>query len=355
MISFYPGPSRLYSSIPAFMQEACEKGVLSINHRSPEFVEISKKLISLLKQKLRIPEDYTIFFTSSATECWEIIAQSLIKEKSFHLYNGAFGEKWMEYTQKLRPQARGKQFGLEEIIDPDYLPVLEDAELIALTQNETSNGTELSTDTLRSYRLRYPQKLIAVDATSSMAGVLLEFDQADVWFASVQKCFGLPAGMALMICSPAAVRKGLEIGEKDHYNSFTAMVERMKDFQTTYTPNVLGIFLLMKVMEMVPDIRETDANQRKNAGLWYAMLREMKEMKLLIENNAVRSGTVIALSGEEGLISRLKKEAKIEGILLGNGYGQWKANTVRIANFPAIEPQEFHKLKDFLTRFGLIV
>ena len=66
----------------------------------------SSKTITLLKEKLDIPKDYTIFFTSSATECWEILAQSLIVTRSFHIYNGAFGEKWYDYTLRLKPAAQ---------------------------------------------------------------------------------------------------------------------------------------------------------------------------------------------------------------------------------------------------------
>jgi phosphoserine aminotransferase len=353
MISFYPGPSRLYSQVPAFMQEACGKGVLSINHRSKEFVEISKKTIFLFKQKLHVPEEYTLFFTSSATECWEIIAQSLIKERSYHLYNGAFGEKWMEYTRKLHEKCNGKQFDSEEELDVSGFPVPEKAELIALTQNETSNGTAISNSVLKRYRATYPEKLIAVDATSSMGGVYLDFHQADIWYASVQKCFGLPAGMAVMLCSPKAMNRALEIKEQNHYNSLTTMIERMKDFQTTYTPNVLSIFLLMKVLEMVPSILETNEKIAQRGLDWYHFFSSFDKPTTLIKNPLLRSKTVIALKGDVNTISNIKVEAKEVGLLLGNGYGSWKNDTFRIANFPAIEAHEIDKLKDFLTRFRL--
>ncbi len=353
MISFYPGPSRLYSKIPEFMQEAFEKGALSINHRSPEFIEISKKTITLFKEKLLVPEKYTIFFVSSATECWEIIAQSVIKERSYHFYNGAFGEKWLENTKKLKPNCHGLQFQIEEELSAAKFSVPEEAELIAITHNETSNGTEVSNLSIKSFRTKYPNKLIAVDATSSMAGTFLDFSNADIWYASVQKCFGLPAGMAVMICSPAVIHRAKEIGENRHYNSLISMIERMKEYQTTYTPNVLDIYLLMKVVEMIPSIKETDLKIRIIAENWYDFFGEMKQVELLVKSEKLRSGTVIALTGKEETIKRIKKEAKEKGLLLGNGYGNWKTNTFRIANFPAIEAEEINKLKDFFTTFGL--
>jgi phosphoserine aminotransferase len=93
MISFYPGPSRIRDEIPRYVKEAAKEGILSMNHRSPEFMTLAKKTASLFRKKLSVPSDYTIIYTSSATECWEIIAQSLIVEKSYHFFSGAFGKK----------------------------------------------------------------------------------------------------------------------------------------------------------------------------------------------------------------------------------------------------------------------
>src|SRR6187551_1819889 len=137
MISFYPGPSRVYDEVPRYVKEAHKKGLLSLNHRSPEFVALSQKTIGLLKAKLLIPKNFTVFFTNSATECWEIIAQSLVTKKSTHIYNGDFGKKWFEYTKRIRPGAQDHVFGVDQILDPRKL-VFKTSEVVCLTQNETS-------------------------------------------------------------------------------------------------------------------------------------------------------------------------------------------------------------------------
>ena len=77
MITFYPGPSKVYPVVEHYLKQAFDEGVLSINHRSQTCMQITRSAIELLHQKLHIPEDYTIYFVSSATEVWEIIAQSL--------------------------------------------------------------------------------------------------------------------------------------------------------------------------------------------------------------------------------------------------------------------------------------
>jgi phosphoserine aminotransferase len=350
MISFYPGPSRVHDEIPKYVADAHKAGVLSMNHRSDEFMKISEKLIGLLKGKLGIPRDYTIFYTSSATECWEIVAQSVLKEKSIHIYNGAFGEKWFDYTRRLKPKAEGIAFGVEEILKGKNLK-FGDGEIICVTQNETSNGTQVSPAVLRAIRKNNPDHLIAIDATSSMGGMALNFRLADIWLASVQKCFGLPAGLGLMVCSPRVMERVAALGEKDHYNSLTFMARMMEKWQTPFTPNVLNIYLLMRVMEKAPDIKTTELRLQKRYDAWMKFLASRKDIQALINNRAAHSTTVIPVKGSPEAIQEIKAKAKKKGLLLGEGYGDWKASTFRIANFPALKQSEIDLLKRFLEPF----
>jgi phosphoserine aminotransferase len=350
MISFYPGPSRVHDSIPSFVKDAYKEGIMSINHRSDDFIRMNKRTIALLKEKLRVPRNYTVFFTSSATECWEIIAQSLYDKGSFHFHNGAFGQKWFEYTRRLHPQAVSSPFDLNAQPEPRLVPQ-EFQGIICLTQNETSNGTQVSNAVLKSIRKCNPDSLIAVDATSSMAGIRLDFKNADMWFASVQKCFGLPAGLGILICSPAVLETASRINEKDHYNSLTFMMAMMEKWQTPFTPNVLAIYLLMRVLETSPVIDEVESEIIERYEDWISLLQETKSVSHLVTNPKVQSYTVITVRAEEQVVDAIKKEARQNSILLGEGYGPFKPYTFRIANFPAISRKEIKTLKSFLRKY----
>ncbi len=348
MISFYPGPSRVHDEIPSYVKDAYKAGILSVNHRSDEFMRLSEKTITLLKNRLEIPQDYTVFYTTSATECWEIIAQSLISKNSYHYFNGSFGKKWFEYTRRLRSGARPFEFGLNEQLDPAKLRTSKHPGVICITQNETSNGTQITGNTLAGIRERYPQHLIAVDATSSMGGIALDFPHADIWFASVQKCFGLPAGLGIMACSPASMARAKDIGEEDHYNSMTFMAGMMEKWQTPFTPNVLNIYLLCRVLEETRPIRTQSARTIDRYSTWVRFLKERKTLRHLVDNEEVRSFTVIPVHAKEDLITEVKSRARRNGFLLGEGYGELKASTFRIANFPAIRKKEIRALMKFL-------
>ncbi len=350
MISFYPGPSRVYDDVPRYVKQAHKKGVLSMNHRSAEFIELSKETIALLKDRLNIPKDYTVFYTSSATECWEIIAQSIIAKKSAHLYNGAFGEKWFNYTKRLRPASQEFGFKHDTLIDPKKLS-FKDSEVICITQNETSNGTQVSNAIIASIKKNHAKALIAVDATSSMGGIALDFKSADVWLASVQKCFGLPAGLGIMVCSPVAIARIKKVNENTHYNSLVFMNEMMEKWQTPFTPNVMAIYLLKCVLENSQSISQVDKKIKNRQAEWQSFFASSKRLSLFSQNPATLSNTVITIKGEPDHISKIKKDAKANGLLLGDGYGDLKINTFRIANFPALKNREIAKLKSFLTHY----
>ncbi|MFD2569324.1 aminotransferase class V-fold PLP-dependent enzyme [Spirosoma soli] len=333
MITFYPGPSKVYPQVADYAAQAVREGIVSQNHRSVGFMDVVKETIQLLHEKLNVPSDYHIAFVSSATECWEIVAQSLTIETSSHPYTGAFGKKWMEYAHRIKPSGNGQN-----------------EDVLCVVQNETSNGTQVRMEALAQYRQQF-SGLIAVDAVSSMAGVTFDWPLADVWFASVQKCFGLPAGLAVFIYSPAALERAQQIGENAHYNSLLFMHENFSKFQTPYTPNGLGIYCLMRVLQQVPPIAEVDVITRQRAADWYAFFEyEMSDspFQLLITDPAVRSDTVIAVEGAEADIKAVKVAAQQAGITLGNGYGDWKYTTFRIANFPAIAQKEIETLMQFL-------
>ena len=344
MVTFYPGPSQLYPEIDGYLSDAFREGILSVNHRSESFMNLLRSTLDEMKNKLDIPPAYEIYFTSSATECWEIVAQSLVSRRSFHLYNGAFGQKWHEYTRLLKPEANGISFGMN---DAPHLPgSVSDYEILCLTHSETSNGTVLSEESLAGLRQHF-DGLIALDATSSMAGMSLPWLLGDVWFASAQKCFGMPSGLGILIVSPAAIRHAEKIAERSHYNSLLFIRDNFLKYQTPYTPNTLGIYLMGRVMKQVEPIAVVSKIISDRALGLYRFL-EKEGYELLVDNESVRSNTVLAVKYATGQLAELKARLKLHEITIGNGYGEWKENTFRIANFPAISAQHIEKLKTVL-------
>ncbi len=350
MISFYPGPSQLDPSVKEALQQAFDSGILSQNHRSEPFHRLIAATKAVIRQKLNVPADYDIIFTSSATECWEITAQSLHNGLSCHFYNGAFGEKWANYTQRLGKLIQPVSF------DPDTSPFLHnalDANLFCITSNETSNGTQVNDRFYSAIRQQHLDALIAVDATSSLGGVHHDLSLADVWFASVQKCFGLPSGMAIMLVSPRAAARAMQLNAAQHYNDLPFVLENFRRDETHYTPNTLNIFLLHEVLQNRKSIGEVDHQLRQEQQRWADWEKKQDSVQLLTSNPDVQSVTVMCFRARAEVIQHIIKITTEKGLIIGKGYGKWKPDTFRIANFPALQPEHHEQLRDVLNEIVL--
>ena len=100
-ITFAPGPSELFYTVPNHTRNAFSEGIPSISHRSKTFEGIFHKATQGLKELLGVPTDYSIFFTGSATEIWEKSIQNLVEDSSTHLVNGSFSKRYFEIANQL--------------------------------------------------------------------------------------------------------------------------------------------------------------------------------------------------------------------------------------------------------------
>ena len=108
---------------------------------------------------------------------------------------------------------------------------------------------------------------------------------------------------------------------------------------------------LLKIGHLLPAIEKTDAQLRKRYGDWIKFLAKRKSIEHLVQNPDVHSITVLPVKGTPESVVNIKQQAKKRGILLGEGYGDLKTSTFRIANFPAIRATEITVLKQFLSSF----
>jgi phosphoserine aminotransferase len=346
MLNFYPGPSQLDSQVQRFFNEAIETDILEQNHRSAAFMAVIEKLKAEFALKLDLPSGYEVLLTSSATECWQIVLEALVEQSSTHVYNGSFGEKWHHYATQMVPKSHSFAFNCQH--QPELVKA---EELLCLTHNETSNGTSLSDAYLTESRLLNIDKLIAIDATSSMGGLALPWHLADVWLASVQKCFGLPAGLGILVVSQRAIKVAESLKKPMRYNSLLNIRENFQKNQTPYTPNLVGIYLLMRLLEHRPHINEISSHLKNRAEFICKETNNLNLAKLHILDPSIRSSTVFCFELDQKELANVHKRALANGIILGKGYGSLAGSTFRIANFPAIFDQAFDRLIEFLKSY----
>lgn len=351
-VNFSPGPSQLYFTVPDHIRQALRENIPSISHRSPAFDCVVKESYENLRELLAIPESHHIFFLASANEAFERILQNLVEETSFHFVNGAFSKRFYEFGKMLKknpvqlavPDGQGYH---EPISIPDH------TELIAITHNETSTGVSVPLDFIHSLKDKYPNALIAVDAVSSIPYPQFDYSKIDSMFFSVQKGFGLPAGLGVWIvndrCMERAARlqsKGIVIGS---YHSLPSLLQNAKKYQTPETPNMLGIYLLAKVAgDMVRrGIKNIRSETDYKATILYQGVEQHPHLKAFVQEKSFQSKSVIVVESGEYTKS-LTQHLIAKGLQPGDGYGAAKATQLRFANFPTHSKEQFELLVDTL-------
>ncbi len=322
------------------MQTALEDKIGAISHRSKQFQELYAHTTTGLRKLLNLPDNFQILFLSSATEIWERIIQNCVEKTSFHCVNGSFSKRFYEFSVELGKTAYkaevpfGKGFDLASV---GAIP--SDTEAVCLTQNETSSGVSMSVSDISGFREKAPDALIFVDAVSSLPFPDFDYSKIDSVFFSVQKCFGLPAGLGVWILNDRCIEKAAQLEAKGirtgTYHTVGSMLEKALVNQTPETPNVMNIFLLGKIVEDmlskgIGTIREETA---RKAEMVYEYLTTSSVFSPAVEEPGQRSFTTIVANTSVSSAEVNKALAPFD-MQVGSGYSKYKDTQIRIANFP---------------------
>lgn len=349
---FTVGPSQLYPGMATMMHEAMKNGVASISHRSDEFRKIYQQTKQILIKLLNLPANYHVFFLGSSIEIMEKIILSCVMKNSTHLVNGAFGEKFYETAIINGKKARKITYGRDGF-KTDKLHFSKQTEIICLTQNETSTGVTIPVTEINKLKQLNPCPLLAVDIVSSAPYVNLNWNLIDLGFFSVQKGFGLPAGMAVLIASQKAIRQAEKLIKTGRivpgFHNLLTLAEKETDYQTPETPNVLAIFLLGQVAKKMIEkgIKKIRQDINIKANLVYKTLRKFQNCRPAIRINRWRSKTTIVIDVDSPSKKLLDKLNDV-GLVISDGYGENKGKQIRIANFPTHSLQMIKRLCKYL-------
>lgn len=341
------GPTELFPEIKEFINEALNRKILSISHRSEEFTEIVKDVNIQLKRLMGIPDDFYIFFLSSATEAMERIIENLAEKKSFHFINGAFAKRFFDISLML-----GKDAGCIKVPDGSgfefgNISLQDDAGIVCFTHNETSTGVALNLNDIYLLKKKNPGKIFVLDIVTSVPHYKIDFDYIDAAFFSVQKGFGMPSGLGVLIVRKNLIEKTRELKSKNYnigsYNNFLRLAMNADKFQTTMTPNILNIYLLGRVCKMMNDygIDKIREETKIKSDLLYDFFDNNGTFQPFAENKYIRSDTTLVINAPEGT----KKMLSDYGFQVSSGYGDYKKKQIRIGNFPV---QRIEDIKNFI-------
>ena len=323
-IYFTVGPSQTNKNFGKHLTSAVKHDIASTSHRSEQFHELYRDVDTKLKEIWHIPKNYKILLFSSATEIWDRLAQNCVDRESIHFVTGAFGKKHAESIESYgkRSLLVSEEYITEDVVRKYLSKRNRPYEYIAFTHNESSTGVKTPENIIHLAKKLSPESLIVVDAVSSVPLPKFDFKMIDGAYFSVQKCFGLPAGLGVLVASPklvgVALRRAARGAQTGSYHSISKMIKARDKWETVETPNVLAIYLLSRVLA---DLQKTGIqlvrkNIKENARKIYRHFDKHKFIKPAVKNSRFRSDTVIVLDTRDRT-QEIKKLFAKNAIILG--------------------------------------
>ncbi|HMI01325.1 MAG TPA: 3-phosphoserine/phosphohydroxythreonine transaminase [Pedobacter sp.] len=265
--NFGAGPCILPSSV---MQQAASAvinwndsglSILEVWHRSPEFESVILKTQLLVRELLKVPDDYSVLFLQGgASTQFSMVPLNFLTKKGAYLDTGYFARKAIKeasYYGHVEVSASSGDRDYSYIPDCDFAKC--DADYIHCTSNNTIEGTEI---------FSFPQSGVPLicDMSSDIFSRVVNVRDFDLIYAGAQKNMG-PAGMTLVIVKNGLLDKvNKPLPSMSDYRVF-------KDNQSMFnTPPVFSIYVSMLNMLWLKDNGGVEAieqlNIRKAARLY---------------------------------------------------------------------------------------
>lgn len=332
-----------------------EMGRQMLSHRSEEYRRLHRETVEMLQRFLETVNP-VFLFPSSGTGVMEASVRNCVERKMLCCVNGAFGERYVSVGESNGRIVERLQTRLGEPVLPDFLDEAlrahPDVEAVSITYNETSVGLLNPLPELAEV-VKSHGKLLFVDAVSAMGGVELKVDKwgIDVCFASSQKCFGLPPGLAIGSVSQEALNRSANAKNKGWYFDFKLFEKyQEKEWSTPMTPVIPQIYALRRILCMI----EKDGKES------YFQLYRRRSLKIregveklgftLFPRKGFESPTVTCVNAPANPSGpEVYEEMRRKGFELAKGYGSVKNTTFRIGNMGYVEMRDIDEMLTALT------
>jgi phosphoserine aminotransferase len=194
--------------------------------------------------------------------------------------------------------------------------------------------------------------LVLIDATSGAGGLPVDVTQTDAYYFAPQKSFASDGGLWLALLSPAAIERVEELHASDRWipdflSIHTALDNSRKD-QTYNTPAVATLLMLADQIEWMNEQGGLDfcvSRTRASAEHLYgwAEHREFTSPFVAdVENRSLVIGTIDFTEAVDA--AAVAKTLRANGIVDVEPYRKLGRNQLRVAMFPAIEPDDVKAL-----------
>ena len=345
---FGSGPSLVRMEAVNSLAEISQN-YLGTSHRQSSVKGMVQRLQEGMATLFQMPDDWEILLgNGGATLFWDAATFGLIREKSQHLVFGEFSSKFSQAALSAPhlsdPEILTSEFGSAPSPSPSNV------DFYALTQNETSTGVAIPL--IRPEDTSAKQAIVAVDATSAAGGMLWDPEEVDCYYFSPQKSFASDGGLWIAACSPACIDRIEEISNAGRWIpaglDLKIALENSRKNQTYNTPALSTIYLTVHQIEWMNEqggLQWASGRCNQSSTHLYKWAESHQHAEPFVSNKNLRSPVVVTIDIDERISAdTLVAACRENGILDIGGYRKIGRNQIRVATFPAIEPDDIKAL-----------
>ncbi|WP_343602003.1 phosphoserine transaminase [Mycobacterium sp.] len=344
---FGSGPSKVRpQQLQALTTSAA--ALFGTSHRQAPVKGLVGRVRTGLRELFSVPDGYEVVLgNGGATAFWDAAAFGLIDQRSLHLSYGEFSAKFASAVAK-------NPFVGEPIVitaDPGSAPEPRSdpsVDTIAWAHNETSTGVAVP--------VRRPadseDALVLIDATSGAGGLPVDISHTDAYYFAPQKNFASDGGLWLAILSPAALARIDAVAASGRWApeflSLPIAVDNSLKNQTYNTPAIATLVLLAEQIDWLLGNGGLDwavARTADSSHRLYSWAQDRPYTTPFVADPRLRSQVVGTIDFSDDVdASAVAKVLRANGIVDTEPYRKLGRNQLRVAMFPAVEPDDVSAL-----------
>jgi phosphoserine aminotransferase len=330
---------------------------MGTSHRQKPVKALVKEIRAGLMTLFNAPDGYEVALgNGGATAFWDAAACGLVQRRSAHLTFGEFSQKFASVTTGAPFLEDPVKLSAEPGDAPDPLalgPLAADggADLLAWAHNETSTGVmapvvRVGGDSING------DALVAIDATSGAGGLPVDVSQTDAYYFAPQKSFGSDGGLWLALLSPAALERAERIAASGRFipaflSLTLALADSAKD-QTVNTPAIATLYLMAEQLDWMLEHGGLDwcvSRTRESSTHIYSWAEQGAATTPFVAEVSARSLVVSTIDFDDSIdAAAIAATLRANGIVDVEPYRKLGRNQLRIATYPAVDPDDVRAL-----------
>jgi predicted phosphoserine aminotransferase len=346
---YIPGPTEVREDVLAEMSQPM------FGHRMDRMTDLYTTIVEDTRTFLGTENDVVVL-TASGTEFWEASTLNLVDENILVPTCGSFSERHANVAERLGKDVDRLEYDWGQAIKPEDVRAELEAsdegyDVVAAVMNESSTGVRNPIEAIGDVVAEYPDTYFVVDAVSALGGDYVDIDAhgIDVIFASTQKAFSMPPGLAVCVVSEDAYDREVASEEASWYGGFQRTLDYYeRKGQTHSTPAIPIMLAYRKQMKhMLAEGHEArSARHREMAEYTRDWAHEHFDM---FPEGGYESQTVSCIENTQDIdvAATIDRVSEQYDYVFSNGYGsQLGEETFRIGHMGEHDLESIRALTD---------